>query len=107
MIDNKLVMGAVAGITVVAGAAVALWFNHVSWDATYAQERITQLTEFYNDAITEYPSDVANALFKFELSAYSELANFKAKYGEFPEYEAWEKLYRNKTLALFKAIRKG
>jgi hypothetical protein len=103
-IDTKtLFLGGLAALAAVTvGVAIYMVAREASWSEVAAEKAHTDMLDAYNDAIKEFPHDHNKAAFLFEASKTGIYNVFKAQYGEFEEFAAWEAKF-NETFKFQKA----
>lgn len=107
--NKNTLIACATGVAVTIGAVIgiSLWYNREQWDVDVAEATILELTDVYNAAIKEHPTDRAKAIFAFDLNAAMKRDEFFAAYGKYPEYTEWLKRFEAQAAHLRKALRKG
>lgn len=105
---NSTIVGLAVGAALAVSAVVCyhVWKNKDEWDQVKASDVIAGLTDDYNTAITEHPSDRGRAKFAFDVLAANRLKDFTTSNSHFMEFTEWKKQFDAKCKDLHKAIRK-
>lgn len=107
--EQSTIIGLAVGVAVTVGAIVgfSIWGKEDKWDTDMAAAQIVELTDDYNVAIAEHPTDRTRSTFAFDLLAKKRFEAFAKENRKYPEFVLWESDFETQCKNLRKAIRKG
>lgn len=104
---TMVIAGAVVLATVTVSVATYMWWNQKAWSQEEASLADEAMLEAYNEALAKFPSDRSKATFMYESAVGVIRETFKAQYGQFEEYAAWEVKFNETFKAQKAAMRKA
>ncbi len=107
--DKTTIVACAAGVAITIGAIVgfSIWNSREKWDSEIAAAEILELTDLYNEAISQHPADSNKAIFWFDLATSKKRAEFLKQYDKFEESVEWANDFDTQCANLRKALRKG